>query len=253
MTKILQNLKSVHWSNETSDGPARIQLKENWNNLLEIISFMENIGSHIFKELNQKAYSFGLQTFEELMPARSYWKKSKIDNNGSTYIQECVKNVLENGISTLSHLPCKYQIISGTAIMEGFSKAWLDYIWNKKIKFSQSGGMQLCKDVDYVINWLNQFSLSSEVKQKILTVDHIRKLTAVSRILGTSHPRLRRVSLSRNRVSPIVTNVPSRKKKGDNTQQFNCDPDIEDKEIEEWQNLVVADHYFLPSCFCCFN
>lgn len=253
MTKILQNLNSFHWYDNINDGSAKIQLQENWNTFSEITSFLENIGSHIFKELNHKSYLFALQTFKEVMPSKSYWKRSKIDDKGSEYIQECVKNILESGMTALSHLSCKYQMIAGTAIMEGFSKAWLDYIWNEKIKFSHSGGMQLCKDIDYIINWLNQYSVTPEVKQRILTVDHIRKLIAVSRILATSHPRLRRVSLSRNRVSPIVMDVPLRKNKKDDDNQFAYDPDIEDDEREEWQNLVVADHYFLPSCFCCFE
>ena len=120
-----------------------------------------------------------LANFALCFPTAAHWQQSVYDNDAkSSYVGFVLDQIY------LPIIKATQDLVIRKLILKIICEAWLDYIYEKRIRFSLNGAVRLLNDFDDAREWIVNCSLlSPEHMEKLSKHEVLRMCKGVGKIL----------------------------------------------------------------------
>ncbi|KAG8237836.1 hypothetical protein J437_LFUL002445 [Ladona fulva] len=151
---------------------------------------LQNLPAECLKVLAMMGRTVSLATLCLCMPDPRYWRRrsNALPEFPSPYVEEYLDKVLKPVIKAVQNLDLTVQQSAAGMILRILGEAWLDHIYQHRIKFSEWGALQLLTDFGSVQTWLEErITLSPELHRHLAQTEVLRRCEGVGRLL-LRHP-----------------------------------------------------------------
>uniref|UniRef100_T1HAZ7 Coiled-coil protein 142 C-terminal domain-containing protein n=1 Tax=Rhodnius prolixus TaxID=13249 RepID=T1HAZ7_RHOPR len=125
---------------------------------------------------------YSLANLKLIFPDAKYWKQQfdEIPQYASSYVEDYLEVILKPVIQATTELDDPLQQRASCLVLDIMCEAWLDHIYQYKIKFTEWGALQLLADFGAVPTWLME---RVEATPNLLCTEMLRRCEGVGRLL----------------------------------------------------------------------
>ncbi|CAG7830238.1 unnamed protein product, partial [Allacma fusca] len=136
------------------------------------------------------AQTLSLATLQSYMPPASHWRRvgpaSGLDpDKPSPYVRVFIERVMEPVISAVvEFVRGPVQEAIGKQVVQAACEAWLEFILEKQIHFSEWGAVQLLRDFMSIRDWIRtETQLDTEARKSVLQLEILKRCEGVAYLL----------------------------------------------------------------------
>ncbi|CAL8071365.1 unnamed protein product [Orchesella dallaii] len=160
------------------------------DDMKKAIQNLQRVPDELLHAVGIVCRTLSLATLQTYMPDASHWrgvgKGSGLDpDRPSSYVRIFIDRVVEPVFKAAVNLvPPIVQESLGKQVIYAMCDAWLHYILQKKIKFSEWGAVQLLRDFVSLREWIrNETQLDKEARKAILQLEVLKSCEGVAYLL----------------------------------------------------------------------
>ncbi|KAK9502041.1 hypothetical protein O3M35_012648 [Rhynocoris fuscipes] len=148
----------------------------------ENVKKLQAVPNESIDVLSKVCRIFSLANLKLIFPDAKYWKQQfdEIPQYASSYVEDYLEVVLKPVIKATTELDDALQQRASCLVLDIMCEAWLDHIYQYKIKFTEWGALQLLADFGAVPTWLME---RVEATPNLLCTEMLRRCEGVGRLL----------------------------------------------------------------------